>query len=237
VHTSSGFTPFYLNSGQHPLNPLTIESQRGHRRLTPTGGDQRLLPAVDAFVKNIAEVVHQAKIHLRAAQDRQKSYADRSRRELTFSVGDQVLLRTKNLRLKTSGKRKLLPKWIGPFPVVQVVGTVAYKLELPGSMKCHPVFHVSNLQPYRSDGRVQPPPMSMEISGEVEFEVEQVLLHRDIRHKRRSKREYLIKWLGYGPEHNSWEPESSMTCDELIAEYWEATHAAQRARDRKRRVS
>jgi Reverse transcriptase (RNA-dependent DNA polymerase)/RNase H-like domain found in reverse transcriptase/Integrase zinc binding domain/Retroviral aspartyl protease/Chromo (CHRromatin Organisation MOdifier) domain len=236
VHTSSGFTPFYLNSGQHPLNPLTI-GQSGYRNLPPAGGDTRLLPAVEDFVKNISEVVHQAKTHLRAAQDRQKSYADKGRRELSFSVGDLVLLKTKNLRLKTTGKQKLLPKWIGPFPVVRVIGNVAYKLELPITMKCHPVFHVSNLQPYRSDGRVQPPPIPLDVSGEAEFEVEQVLLHRDIKSGKRHKREFLIKWLGYGPEHNSWEPSSSMRCDELIAKYWEATQAAQRARDRLRKGS
>jgi hypothetical protein len=146
-------------------------------------------------------------------------------------------LKTKNLKLKTYGARKLLPKWIGPFPVVKVVGNVAYKLELPQSMRCHPVFHVSNLQPYRSDGRVQPPPTPLHVSGEYEFEVEQVILHRDVKRGRRYHREFLIKWLGYGPEHNSWEPESSMKCDELITEYWQATHAAQRARERLRRVS
>ena len=237
VHTSSGFTPFFLNSGQHPLNPLTISSQRGHRNLPRTGGDNRLLPAVDDFVRNISEVVHQAKLNLRAAQDRQKSYADKGRRELTFNIGDLVLLKTKNLKLKTTGKRKLLPRWIGPFPVVKVIGSVAYKLELPIGMKCHPVFHVSNLHPYRSDGRVQPPPIPLEVAGDVEFEVEQVLLHRDVKSGRRTRREFLIKWLGYGPEHNSWEPITSMNCDELVAEYWEATHAAQRARDRLRRGS
>ena len=98
------------------------------------------------------------------------------------------------------------------------------------------MFHVSNLQPYRSDGRVQPPPVPLEVSGELEYEVEQVLLHRDTKRCRLYYREYMIKWLGFGPEHNSWEPESSMKCDQLIDEYWQATHGAQRARERARRV-
>ena len=237
VHTSTEYTPFYLNSGQHPLNPLAIEANRGHRDLTLTGGDAGKLPAVQAFVKNISETVHQAKIHLQAARDRQKSYADQNRRELSFSVGDEVLLRTKNLKLKTTGPRKLFPKWVGPFPVEKSVGNVAYRLTLPSSMRCHPVFHVSNLQPYRSSGRVQPPPVPIHVDGELEFEVEQVLHHRDIRSGKRSKREYLIKWVGYGTEHNSWEPASSMHCDELIDQYWKATHNAQYARKLKRRGS
>lgn len=163
------------------------------------------------------------------AQDRQKSYADQRRRELDFSAGDKVLLSTKNLKLKTTGPRKLFPKWIGPFIVVERIGTVAYRLELPPSMRCHPVFHVSNLQPYRSDGRVQPPPAPIEVDNDLEYEVEKILPHRDIRKGTRTVREFLIKWLGYGPEHNSWEPERNLNCDELVATYWNATHAAQRA--------
>ena len=114
------------------------------------------------------------------------------------------------------------------------VGKVAYKLELLDVMLCHPVFHVSNLQPYRSNGSVQPPPMPIEVEGDLEYEVEQILLHRDSKTGNRSKREYLVKWLGFGPEHNSSEPASSMHCDELIAGYWEATHAAQRVRKRRK---
>ena len=176
----------------------------GHRKSSRVGQTSIQLPAVHAFVKNISETLHQAKVHLKQARDRQKSYADKRRREASFSIDDLVLLSTKNLKLRTNGTKKLLPKWIGPFRVVKSVGLVAYKLELPASMKCHPVFHVSNLQQYRSNGRVQPPPVPIEIDGELEYEVEQIILHRDVRiNRHRSKREYLIKWLGFGPEHNS----------------------------------
>ena len=206
VHASTKYTPFFLNSGQHPLNPLTMASQVGHRKSRRVGQTSIQLPAVHAFVKNISETLHQAKVHLKQARDRQKSYADKRRREASFSIDDLVLLSTKNLKLRTNGTKKLLPKWIGPFRIVKSVGLVAYKLELPASMKCHPVY-----------------------------EVEQIILHRDVRiNRHRSKREYLIKWLGFGPEHNSWEPETNLNCDELITEYWEATHAAQRARELRR---
>jgi len=228
VHTSTGYTPFFLNSGQHPLNPLTV-GQLGNRSKTMDFRAYKL-PAVEAFVKNISEAIHQAKVNLKKAQDRQKSYADQHRRELEFTVGDKVLLSTRNLKLRTTGPRKLFPKWIGPFPVVSRIGNVAYRLELPGSMRCHPVFHVSNLQPYRSDGRVQPPPAPIEIDGDLEYEVDRILLHRDVPRGKRKIREYLIKWLGYGPEHNSWEPESNLRSDELVAQYWKVTHDAQRVR-------
>ena len=61
-----------------------------------------------------------------------------------FSVGDQVLVSTKYLNIKhAETNRKLLPKWIGPFEVVQVVGPVAYKLKMNPGWTVHPVFHVS----------------------------------------------------------------------------------------------
>ncbi len=104
---------------------------------------------------------------------------------------------SKNLKLSTNGTKKLLPKWIGPFRIAKGVGLVVYKLELPTSMKCHPVFHVSNLQPYRSNGCVQPPRMPIEVHCKLEYEVEQIILHRDVRINRHcSKHEYLIKSLG-----------------------------------------
>ena len=229
-HESTKFTPFYLNSGQHPLNPLTIVRPGDRRsRLSGRRGNSRL-PAVEAFVKNISEAVHQAKVNLKQAQDRQKAYADTHRKDVEFHIGDRVLLRTKNLNIKAPGPRKLFPKYIGPFQILRRIGKVAYELDLPDTMKCHPVFHVSLLKPYLSSGRVQPPPIPLDVDDEVEFEVEQILLHRDIKVGKRSRREYLIKWLGYGHEHNSWEPDSAMNCDELITAYWQATHAAQHAR-------
>jgi hypothetical protein len=190
VHASTGYTPFFLNSGQHPLNPLLVgatrqEGDRGSRRASTS---KNKLPAIDVFVKNVHEALHQAKVQLMKARDRQKSYADQTRREMDFSVGDKVLLRTLNLKLKTTGSRKLFPKWVGPFDVVQRIGKVAYKLGLPPSMKCHDVFHVSNLQAYRSDGRVQPPPYPIEVDGEHEYEVEQIVLHRDRKYGKRVRR-------------------------------------------------
>jgi hypothetical protein len=62
-----------------------------------------------------------------------------------YALGDEVLLSTKNIKIKSAGTRKLLPRWLGPFIITQEVNEVAYKLELPASLKIHPVFHVSLL--------------------------------------------------------------------------------------------
>jgi hypothetical protein len=69
-----------------------------------------------------------------------------------------VLVSTANIKLTVPGARKLLPRWIGPFRVVQRIGVVAYRVQLPDTFKIHDVIHMSLLRPYVADGRVQPPP-------------------------------------------------------------------------------
>jgi len=90
-----------------------------------------------------------------------------------------VLLSSKNLHFKV-GTPKLLPRWLGPFQIAKLVGDVAYELILPRRWKVHDVFHMSCLEAYRRDGSVQPPPPAELLDTEDEYEVEDVLDHRDI---------------------------------------------------------
>jgi hypothetical protein len=113
--------PFKLIYGYHPQ--------------TPVGEVVEVVnPASAAFIERLQSSLSFARKCLFAAQQRQKAFADKNRVEKTLKVGDKVLLSTKYLNLKHSKKScKLLPKWIGPFEVVQVVGPVAYKFKLnPG---------------------------------------------------------------------------------------------------------
>ena len=210
-HDSTGMTPFELNFGQHPMSHLLLQSRRDS-----SGGK---VPAAGAFVSNMSQAIHRAKEALKAARNRQKAYADRNRRDREFKVGEQVLLSTKNLKLKNPGSPKFLPRFVGPFKVTDRIGKVAYRLMLPASMKCHPVFHIGLLEPYKTDGRVHPPPPPVAVDGELEFEVEQLLDYRESRNGR--NQEYLVKWAGYGAEHNTWEPVKHLNCDKLVQEYWE----------------
>jgi len=193
------------------------------------------VPAATSWTQTMADVLNKAKAALQAAKDRQKSYADRSRKEVLFQVGDQVLLSTVNLNLNLKTHRKLLPRWVGPFKIIKVVSDVAYTLELPEpylQAKIHPTFHVSLLKPYKSDGTFHPPAPLL-IDGELEYEVEDILQVRDLKSNRKTKKdgsmtkgkvskEYLVKWKGYGYEHCTWEPESNLThCHELLQVFWQ----------------
>jgi hypothetical protein len=145
-----------------PLN-LTY----GYNPRTPVGEVVEVVhPTSAAFVERLQSSLCFARKCLIAAQQRQKALADKRHIDQEFKVGDKVLLSTKYLNLKHSEKsRKLLPKWIGPFEVVQLVGPVAYKLKMNPGWRVHSVFHVSLLEPYREDGRVQlpPPPMKSNV--------------------------------------------------------------------------
>lgn len=207
---SIGTTPFYLTYGQHPNRPAI-------QTLTKA-------PGANNWVSNIDTAIKRARDLIQAAQQRQKAYANQRRRELELQVGQKVLLSTKNIRLKSPGTHKLLPRYIGPFTVAKRVGNVAYQLELPSTMKMHNVFHVSLLKPYHSDGSYQPPPPLFVLDDDLYYEVEAVLQHKDVRRKGVTKgyttRYYLIKWKGYGHEHNTWEPEDNLTQGALDS-YWD----------------
>jgi hypothetical protein len=136
-------------------------------------------PASAAFVERLQSSLSFARKCLIAAQQRQKALADKNRVEKILKVGDKVLLSKKYLNLKHSKKsRKLLPKWIGPTEVVQVVGSVAYKLKMNPGWRVHHVFHVSLLEPYKESGWVQPPLPPIGMEGAIGYEVELILEHR-----------------------------------------------------------
>ncbi|KAM6574634.1 hypothetical protein CsatA_006842 [Cannabis sativa] len=117
-------------------------------------GENKLL-GPDA-VQHTNEAIQKIRARMITAQSRQKSYADLKRRDIEFEVGDHVFLRVtprKGLSVKRFGKRgKLSPRYVGPFQILDRVGSVAYRIALPPSLSgVHNVFHVSQLRKYVSD--------------------------------------------------------------------------------------
>src|SRR5579863_5217013 len=139
--------------------------------------------------------------------------------EMRWKVGQKVWLEAKNLPLP-HGTIKLAPKRHGPFQITRVISPVAYQIQLPHQWNIHPVFHASLLTPYiKTDSHgpnySRPPPDL--ISGEVEYEVEQIRSHRH--HEQRKQLQYLLKWKGYLESDNTWEPADQVHTPDLIKAY------------------
>jgi len=140
---------------------------------------------------------------------------DRKATEMT--VGDLVWLEGRNLSI--TGNKKLSPKRYGPFPITKKIGTVAYQLRLPTSMKIHDIFHVDLLLPYKETEAygtpfTRPPPI---IDNEEEYEIEAIL---DSRRKGRGRQlQYLVHWKGYPHSNDSWIAHKDLHADELLEDF------------------
>ena len=212
-------TPFYMVTGKHPNTKISIDAS-SH------------VPAAKQWTESYTERLARAKASIKAAQDRQKAYADRNRKEVRFEVGQQVLLSTKNIKFKGEGVPKLMPKWMGPLRVKKLVGrrdpvtdevmvehVRAVELELPPLMRVHPVFHVSLIKAYKSDGTPREvAPLQFDDDGAPKWEAQVI---REDRHSGRNGRvkEFLVRWKGFGPEHDCWVKEADIKCKTLIDDY------------------
>ncbi|GJW42878.1 putative reverse transcriptase domain-containing protein [Tanacetum coccineum] len=114
---------------------------------------------------------------MQAARDRQKSYADLKRKPMEFQVGDKVMLKVSPWKgVVRFGKRgKLNPRYVGPFKVIERVGEVAYKLELPEELsRVHNTFHVSNLKKCHADEPLAVPLDGLHLDDKLHFVEEPV---------------------------------------------------------------
>lgn len=120
VNPSTGYTPFYLAYGSHPLSPIDIASGV-------------TVPAAQSALQDMADAMQHAKSRLHEAQTKQAHQANRHRRDIEFQVGDKVRLSTTNLQLPSNMSKKLTARYLGPFKVEQKIGKVSYKLKLPAA--------------------------------------------------------------------------------------------------------
>ena len=150
----------------------------------------------------------------------QESWIKDKPRHKPFSVDSKVWLEGTNLRLPSNTTPKLSPRRYGPFKVVSQISKVAYKLKLPSTWKIHDVFHASLLTPYKETDQhgpnfIEPPPDILE--GEPEWEIERILKERSFGHWK--KKQYLVRWKGYSPAHNSWVNSKDLHALELLADF------------------
>jgi len=126
-----------------------------------------------------------------------------------FKVGDQVYVKAKYFR-STRPSKKLSEKNLGPYNIIVQVGSLSFTLCLPDSMcTIHPVFHVSQLElaiPNTIPDQIQPPPLPVEVDGELEFEISEILDPKICHQRKSCKLLYLVHWSSYEgtDEETSW---------------------------------
>jgi len=175
----------------------------------------------EEFAAKIKEIQEEAQAALRKAQEEMKKQADWYRKEVEeYKVRDMVLQSTRDLRWQMIGRRtdKLMERFVGPYRVKGIISSNAIELELPSSVRIHPIVNVSKTRRYRDQvkGQKVTLPLPVEIQGEMEYEVGKILSKR----KRYGKIEYLVQWKGYTAEENTWEKKGNLgNAQEAVEDY------------------
>jgi hypothetical protein len=208
VHSATGVTPFYADTGRHPK---TASAQ------STSASDEP-----QALAAHLEEIADFLRVNLENARADMKKYADAHRRKApAYKPGDSVMLSTSYIASKRP-KTKWSDKRMGPFKVIKEShpGNDSYVLDLPKDYGVHPVFHASLLLPYREntiEGRVQDAPAPVILDGHDEYVVEKILAWRPYYRAR----QFLVKFTGYdNPKDNRWIHEGHLEhCQDIIDQY------------------
>ena len=139
IHAATKISPFKANYGQDPR--MEFEERRKGK-----------YKAVGKFVERMKKIQEKAKAALGKAQEEMKKFANRRQmEEEEYKVGNLVLLSMKDLKWQMKGKRseKLTECFVGLYKVKGIISSNTIELELPKSIKIHPVVNISRVQLYK----------------------------------------------------------------------------------------
>ncbi|WVZ52877.1 hypothetical protein U9M48_003883 [Paspalum notatum var. saurae] len=207
----------YNNSYQASLKKSTFEALYGRRCRTPlfwnqTGEKQVFGPDL---IKDAEQQIKMVRENLRVAQSRQKSYADVRRRDLTFKVDDFVYLKVSPMRgiRRFNMKGKLVPRYIGPFKIVERKGEVAYKLELPSNLSgIHDVFHVSQIKKCLRVPEEQAPLEGLDVQEDLTYTEHLVKILETSEKVTRNRRVKMcrVQWKHHTEDEATWKREEEL---------------------------
>ena len=208
IHTATKMLPFKVNYGQDPR--MRFEGRRKEK-----------YEAVGKFIKRMKKIQEEAKTALGKAQEEIKKFANRKQEEgEEYRVEDLVLLSMKDLKWQMKGRRseKLTEHFVDPYKVKGIVSSNAIELELPKSIKIHPIVNISKVQLYKPqvEGQKKIPPKPLIIKEQEKFKVEEILNKRTIR----GKKKFLVRWKGYTAEKDTWKNRENLeNTKELVEEF------------------
>jgi hypothetical protein len=204
----------YNNSYQSNLQMAPFEALYGQRFRTPLSWSEtgeRKIFGPDLVVK-VEDKVKVIQANLKAAQSRQKNFADQRRKSLQFQVGDFVYLRVSpNKGVQRFGiKGKLAPRYVRPFEILKVCGLVAYRIRLPSQLTTfHDVFYISQLKKCIKVPTETVESQAIEIEPDLSCTEQpiQILDTKERVIRRKKIKMYKILWDHHTEEEATWETE------------------------------
>jgi len=191
-----------------------FEALYGRKCRTPSNwveSGERRYYGID-FVNEAEQQVRTIQQHLEAAQARQKSYADKRRKPIEFAVGDHVYIMVSPMKgvQRFGVKRKLAPRYVGPYRILEKKGNIAYKVQLPIELRAiFRVFHVSQLKKCLCVPEERVEVRDIKLKSDLVYEEKPVaILDRKERVTRnRVVKFYKVLWSNHGEEDATWEME------------------------------
>ena len=217
---STNLSPFEAMNGYQPLIPVSIALARS---------DNRADKEADDFLQNHTTRFKVIQDALLDAQRRMASQYDGHRKDVTFKVGDLVYLDASDLKKPPGLAHKFLPRYRGPFKILEHPTPLNYRLDLPPGSRVHDVFHAEKLLPaYPRDHDLfptadEPIPDDLPVTDdlgeyyEIEYEVEKIVTHR---YDKNGLLQYLVHWSGYTNQDRTWQTlEDVITAADELAAY------------------
>lgn len=197
LHTSLDCSPFKALYGYEP-NLGAVPSIQ-----------QETSPQVPDIIEHRELHLQSLKQHLARAQNRMKLLTDQKHQDFQFSVGDKVLLKLQPYTQSSVARRpypKLAFKYYGPYTVMELVGSVAYRLQLPEGSLIHPIFHISQLKPFSAD--YTPVYDSLLATTDLEVantEPEKIIDRRLVKKGNTAIPQAKLSWVGLPESATTWE--------------------------------
>jgi hypothetical protein len=208
----------YNNSYQASLDMSPFEARYGRKCRTPLmWSEVRECTLVRPdLIKEAEDKVAEIREKLKVAQSRQKSYADKKRREVSFTKGDLVYLKVSPIRgtRRFQVQGKLAPRYIGPYQVLDKVGAVAYRIKLPEEMSdIYPAFHVSQLRRCLKEPETQHVPVEViDLQKDLQYQEIPVKIFDTVTKRTRNSEVQIcrVQWSRHEEKEATWEREDAL---------------------------